>query len=184
MADGDFLPLRQLGHFHAECGAELGLGFVEDMLELAAGVRCHYYSKHQPDVLLMPSACNWLVPFAAMSVLLIGVLEYSLASARRTSFFTIWSWVLPPPSSSLAPVGPSMSSWTEEASEAEGDRRRRTGGGEGSASACYSNVRASAQRTGGTFTDRLLRARGIFYSSIDLINVDGGSGRGERSARD
>lgn len=64
-----------------------------------------------------------------MSVRLMGVLEYSLASASRTSFFTMVSWLLDSPSPLALPLASS-----EEASETEGERRRRTGMGEGSAS--------------------------------------------------
>lgn len=43
LADGYFFLLGQLGHFHAEDGAELVLGGGEDVLELAAGVGRHHW---------------------------------------------------------------------------------------------------------------------------------------------
>ena len=75
-------------------------------------------------------------PLAVMSARRIGWREYSLASARRMSFLTICSWLLPFWLSLSRPVSSSTFSFTEEASEAEGDRRRRAGGGDGEASAC------------------------------------------------
>ena len=43
LTDGDFFFDGQFGHFHAECFAEFLLGGVEDVLELAAAVRCQYW---------------------------------------------------------------------------------------------------------------------------------------------
>ncbi len=71
-----------------------------------------------------------------MSERRMGWREYSLARARRTSFLTICSWLLEPWLSASRAVSPTMFSSTEEAEEAEGERRRRVGGGEGEASAC------------------------------------------------
>ena len=75
-------------------------------------------------------------PFLVMSSLLIGLLEYSLARAKRTSLLTICScevraWV--EPSSSPASLGLSSG---KDASEAGGDGRRRVGGGDSEGSAC------------------------------------------------
>lgn len=71
------------------------LGVGEDVLVLPGGVGCHHCSAHQLDSPSRDDVKVRIVPLALMSVLRIGVLEYSLASARRTSFFTIWSWLLP-----------------------------------------------------------------------------------------
>ena len=77
------------------------------------------------------------LPLALMSARRRGCREYSLASARRTSFLTICSCEL------AAVWWVSPSSWVEPSAEAgdeareEGLRRRRAGGGEGEASACW-----------------------------------------------
>ena len=68
-----------------------------------------------------------------------GWRAYSLASARRTSFLTI-CWLLLSPSWVLPSIVVSLSTLLsiEDASDADGERRRRVGGGEpvGEASAC------------------------------------------------
>ena len=43
LAYGDFLPLRELSHFHTENGAKLSLSVAEDMLILTTSIWSHDY---------------------------------------------------------------------------------------------------------------------------------------------
>ncbi len=83
-------------------------------------------------------------PFAVISVRRTGCREYSLASAKRTSFFTICSNAAPPPAppAAMAAAVSSSSSWSSSAPQiwdgmGGGECRRRVGGGEGEGSACW-----------------------------------------------
>ena len=67
-----------------------------------------------------------------------GCLEYSVARAKRTSFFTIWSCdVAPLLSASESPSECVGSSASESSEGGDSLRRRRVGGGGGDGSACY-----------------------------------------------
>ena len=108
-------------------------------------------------------------PLAVISLRRTGWREYSLASARRTSFFTIWSCSPPLPrivtavnsevSSASAKVSGS-SSWSMEG---EGEGRRREGGGEGEGSACclYISQLRYYERREFRLTARRLRMSGM-----------------------
>ena len=77
------------------------------------------------------------IPFALISVRLIGFLEYSDARANLTSFFTICPWLSAPPV--ISPSGSSslkFSSSDEARSGSGPETRRRVGVGEGEASTC------------------------------------------------
>lgn len=81
------------------------------------------------------------VPLAVISDLRIGCLEYSLASARRTSFLTIWSWLLPAPWVSPSTAVPSSYASLPDDTAGDDDARRRVGGGDGEASVSYTESR-------------------------------------------
>ena len=109
-----------------------------------------------------------------MSVLRIGCLEYSLASASLTSFLTICSWLLPGPwVSPSASAPPSKSSSTEDASEASGEGRRRAGGSDGETSACYCEL--SEEPEGiicfGSHTARRFLMRGMPVADLFSIEI-------------
>lgn len=170
LTDANLLLLRQFHHLHTENRTKLMLGFFKHVFELSTRARRHdcIQDVHQfkysspffagPFFPFLPAFQSHAKsqslenteernePLAAISLRRTGWREYSLASARRTSFFTIWSYSPPLPrivaaansevSSASAEVSGS-SSWSVEG---EGEGRRRVGGGEGEGSACCLNI--------------------------------------------
>jgi len=59
LTDCDFLPLRELGHFHAKGRAEIILCVAEDVLVLADSAGCHYCLGHQLNIPLALDVAEW-----------------------------------------------------------------------------------------------------------------------------
>lgn len=150
LTDTNLLLLRQFHHLHAENRTKVILGNIKHMFELSTRARRHNYNKQSLSIHMFDPVCCPLLlfphssfpivshsresrniehePLAVISLRRMGWREYSLASARRTSFFTICSYTPPLPRRAAVISGVSCASAIEssrfsESVDGEGDCR-------------------------------------------------------------